>query len=684
MQTVFFDDYSSIEEQIEKSSKPLETITRKQLVSILDYMNFKENTVIINLRHIRYGNTLSLEAYPLVYSEEFVRCVWVNKPLVHDIDTAYEFVNLVIDRNVSIIVVKANVRQITVEHIDLFLPETCEVVLLRRTKRHLSSGVDVEVFQNGVLFRGTLIDFSTVAFKAVVTPVAPATFNLLDANVPVYVVFKRNNEIVFSGECHILKHSQGKRERVLVLSYDPSKVQGLNDSRFKSKGQVLKPPPAVVFVHPLTNKLTRLDVEELATTWFSVIEDEKNAVLFAGLVIPELKIEITPLQTITCRAQVAHKAKDFEESEGSLKWRVIILDMSPYEQIKLASLLGRAEDRRSYVCAEVDLEALFDFFFSSGFIYHDKYLSLAPYKEKFIETYRRLYLEALPIAKHFIYQEKGKILGHVSMLRFYENTWLVQHLAATGQHFAGIMVLRQVAHYIHDCSQFYSSHMDYVICYYRPDNKFPNRIFGGIAAELKNPKMCSVDTLAYLELAKKDCLNNFKNSNKNTIVEITPEDLIELKSFYEHVSQGLLIDALDLAPEMLGIDNLNSEYKTYGFKRERKLFALKKDKVLYAIIVQTKSDVGLNMSNLTNCLQVFVIKKELMPEELFSALALLSCYYEEEKIPVLIFPLNYAKDCGISYKREYNLWCLNTSHRDQFLKCIEQLFSWVTRFERQF
>lgn len=679
---MFFDDYSSIEEQIEKSCKPLETIAKKQLINLLDYINFKGDTVIINLRHVRFGNVLTLHAHPFVYDRELLHCVWTDKPPVHDIESAYEFVNLVIDRNVSVIVVKANVRQITEECIDLLLPETCEAVLLRRVKRYPCSGITVEVFQNGALFTGTLIDFSTLAFKALVRPVPPATFNLFHADLPVYVVFRRNDEIVFSGECTIIKYTQERQERVFVFTCNHIKLQSISHDRLKTKAQVLKPPPAVVFTHPLTNRLARLDVEELAVSWFTVIEDEKNAVLFPGLIIPELKIEITPLQTITCRVQVAHKVNDFEGTKSTIKWFVVILDISSHDQIKLASLLGRAEDRRSYMCAELDLEALFDFFFSSGFIYHEKYLSLAPYKEKFIETYRKLYLEALPIAKHFIYQEKGRILGHVSMVRFYENTWLVQHLAATGQHFAGIVVLKQVAHYIYDCSQFYSSHMDYVICYYRPENKFPNRVFGGIATELKNPKMCSVDSFAYLEFIARN--HTYKNSSSRIVIEkVTPEDLIELKNFYEHVSQGLLIDALDLGPEMIDVDSLSREYEAYGFKREKGVFSLKKDSSLYAIILKIKSDVGLNMSNLTNCLQVFVIKKELMPEELFNALQVLSSDYEEQKIPILIFPFNYAKDYGIMYKRVYNMWCLNTSYRDRFLECIEQLFSWVTKFERQ-
>ena len=54
-----------------------------------------------------------------------------------------------------------------------------------------------------------------------------------------------------------------------------------------------------------------------------------------------------------------------------------------------------------------------------------------------------------------------------------------------------------IGRFINDSHNLYSAHMHYVFCYFRPDNKFPNRIFGGLARELKDPAGCSLDTFAY-------------------------------------------------------------------------------------------------------------------------------------------------------------------------------------------
>lgn len=681
---MLLEDYSTLEEEIEKNTYPFETINKRQLVNIFNYLNFKGDTVVINLRHIHYGNVISLQAYPSVCNDQAIRCVWATKPPVLDIENSYRFLNLVIDRDITLLIVKTDVINITIDCITLAIPEYCEAVLLRRAKRYRCIDVSVDIFQNGMSFQGILYDFSTSAFRVIVSPIFPATFKLIDPKVPVYVIFKKNGEILFSGECKILKSSQGKHERAFVLSQ--CHVNRVDEDIFENKGYVLKPQPTAVFIHPLINKLIRLDIEELTLSWLIVAEDAKDSVLFPGLVIPELRLEIVPSQSIICRAKVMFKENKYEEEGKIVKWRVRILDMSPEEQVKLVSLLERAEDSRSYVCPEVDLDSLFDFFFTSGFIYPDKYASLAPYKEKFLQTYRKLYLEAPSIAKHFIYQERGKILGHLSMLRFYENTWLVHHHAARGQHFAGTAVLRQIAQYVHECNVFNSSHMDFIICYFRQNNKYPNRVFGGFAKEISNPQICSIDTFAYINFNFKKHSQYFMNNNNLLslkIKEASEEDLVELSSFYKHLGGGLLIEALDLNPEMLAIDDLSKEYEALGFKRQRKLFSIKKDHQLQAVVMEVISDVGLNMSNLTNCLHIFIIQSNLNPVELFYIISVaFSADYEEDIVPVLIYPLKYVKEHSVPYDKEYNLWCFNTSYTKLFIKYIENLFKWMMKYEK--
>ena len=82
----------------------------------------------------------------------------------------------------------------------------------------------------------------------------------------------------------------------------------------------------------------------------------------------------------------------------------------------------------------------------------------------------------------------------MSMVRFVGNSWMIHHHAANNSAYnqAGIMVLSQIHHYLNDTYKIYSAHLDLVFCYFRPDNKFPLKVFGGAARHMKDLKGCSV------------------------------------------------------------------------------------------------------------------------------------------------------------------------------------------------
>jgi hypothetical protein len=261
------------------------------------------------------------------------------------------------------------------------------------------------------------------------------------------------------------------------------------------------------------------------------------------------------------------------------------------------------------------------------------------------------------------------------MVRFYENTWLFHHHAATGAGFskAGLVVLDQIGRYVNDFYCLYSTHMNFVICYFRPENRFPNRIFGGFANYLNERKGCSLDSFAYFHFPKA-----FEGdfSESWTLTKTQPEDLLELEIFYEYKSGGLMLHALDLEPGMIDSEDLNKEYQVFGFKRKRHLFSLKKDNNTKAVIMVTLSDVGLNLSNLTNCIHVFVLDSDNLPRNiLYSSLSQLSHYYEQEEIPILLYPVSYAEIQPIACEKIYNLWSINTQYTDRYLKYIESLFT---------
>jgi len=407
-----------------------------------------------------------------------------------------------------------------------------------------------------------------------------------------------------------------------------------------------------------------------------VEEDTYNAILFPGLIIPELEINFANSFNIKCKAQVVYKKIVGEEKKNNwAKCGLAVLDMELEDHGRLSELLHQAKNRSSYICNIVDLDDLWNFFFKSGFIYPKKYAFLQANKDKIKETYKKLYTEKPKIAKHFIYQDKSRILGHMAMVRFYENSWLIHHHAADRSVSlrAGLVVLEQIGRFINDSHRLGSIQMNFVFCYFRPESKFPNRVFGGLTGNTKDPKGCSLDTFAYFHY-QKIFNSELKLSEPWKLIETQPEDLLELKNFYEYSSGGLMLNALELEQSSGNLDELSKEYQKLGLKRERHLVSLKKDGRLKAVVMINVSDIGLNLADLTSNIQVMVVDPDDFTKEIFHCMVSeLSTKFEQNEIPVLLYPVEYAENHSIPYEKLYNLWVLNMQYTDYYFKHLKEL-----------
>jgi hypothetical protein len=376
---------------------------------------------------------------------------------------------------------------------------------------------------------------------------------------------------------------------------------------------------------------------------------------------------------------VYRKAFENENNKRMIKCGIAFLDMKSSDHIRLLSLLHQTNNKNFYICNDVDMDELWSFFFKSGFIYPKKYSFIHENKNRIQATYKKLYNNESNIARHFTWQSRGEILGHMSMLRFYQNTWLIQHLAAIvskDQLKVGIEILNQIGAYAYDSHRLFSSHMDYLICYFRPENHFPNHFFGGVAKNIQDSKICSIDAFAYFHYRKSSKISS-DLPEKWDLEKCKYSDLSDLEIFYEQLSGGLMLDALDLIPEDLEMSDrhdLASEYTKIELKRERRLYSLKHDNVVKAVMMLNISNFAVNMSDLTNCISIFVLDSENLAKELiYSAISLLSEKFKEKKFPILLFPLSYADAHTLKYEKTYNLWALDMQHTDDYFKNFNYL-----------
>ncbi|HVN95366.1 MAG TPA: hypothetical protein VMT62_02965, partial [Syntrophorhabdaceae bacterium] len=394
-------------------------ITKKKLVDSLNCINFMEEPVIVHLEHIRYGSPLFLRAYPRPCSGETLECTWVD-PCPRNIGTLYKAKNFMIDKGLDLLIVDPQASEMNEAGVTFVLPEECRGFRLRRARRYASEGIQVTLMQDAATFSGILDDFTMHSFRVLVSMEPPQTFDSLNEKLPLYMVLSDGKTVLYTGECSIIRQTESKREHALVLEPTPGRSR---KDKPNGDGHMLAPPWSASFRHPLASKRMSLEVDEISSRWFSVLEYYESAALTAGLVIPTVELEPVPGLSLVCSAQVSSGIVQGDDGQQVVKWWMVITDMSVQDQGKLFAFLQKLQEDRSHAFAKVDLEDLLTFFFDAGFVYPKKYETLHMCKERFRETYEKLYLKDSPITRHFIEVDKGVIHAHLSMIRFYENTW---------------------------------------------------------------------------------------------------------------------------------------------------------------------------------------------------------------------------------------------------------------------
>jgi hypothetical protein len=237
----------------------------------------------------------------------------------------------------------------------------------------------------------------------------------------------------------------------------------------------------------------------------------------------------------------------------------------------------------------------------------------------------------------------------------------------------GFMVLKQIMHYLNDMHRLPSSCMDYTICYFRPENKFPDRVFGGFARELKNPRGCSLDLFAYLPYTRLSL--GTKLPEGWTLNQSSEQDLWEFEHFYLSHSGGLLVDGMGLRHGETTKESLQEIYNEMGLTRTWQTYSLKSNGKLHAIFVVNHSDLGFNLSELLNGIKVLVLNPKKLPWNVLStSISQLAGEFQTERVPVLFYPVSYVEENEIPYEKLYQMWVLNVQHGNEYLEYMQKKF----------
>ena len=659
-------------EDLFKTFEAAKTLDQTELINTVNYFHFTGSPFFILLQHPVYQDKLLAKVHPEPCLDNQLTCLWDESYFQYKLES-YKALHLIIIKNQSMIVAPINFLSSYKKSFTIRLPEKSFVLNKRLIQRYPCRGIFAELTQSDFVTRGELIDFSSEAFRIKADSDVFKHNNWFNPDVPASIRLFSDEKIIYTAFCKCLRwqdyHNTSKE---IVFASERDHISRFPAKKIRNPRRHISPPLAVVFEHPFLKKKIHRDIFDISTTGFSISDKAEDDLLMPGMIIPDLSILLAGFSIADCTAQIIYRRME----DNNIRYGIAILDMDIHSYSRINHVLGIILDPQISVSSKVDMDALWEFFFQTGFIYPEKYGYCMAHRDKFIKTYRKLYQENPEIAKHITYEKNGRIYGHISMIRAYERTWLLHHHAARpmgNNKLAGFAVLRQMMFFTHGMYQLSSARMDYVISYFRPENKFPDRVFGGFARTFNNPQACSLDLFTYMTLPVTFSEKVFPPEWQ--LRESSPQDLWELELFYKHHSGGLLLNILRSGESDSGNESLEKVFERLGFLRKWRIYSLIYQDHLKAVFIVDQSDLAMNMSNLLNCIKVLITDPSGLSTELLSlAVSKLGSVYNLDKVTLLLYPSSRIKTAGISYKKQYQLWIGDMRYMNQFMDYVQENF----------
>lgn len=652
----------------------LGSVRRKQIFNCINALHYQDTPLLVCVQHKNYDYCLYLKAKPEPVSCENATASWIKNDSFPENLDVFDLVKIVLNTtNCSYEFIPESFR-FQKHTLNFTVPESATEVAYRKQTRFrcAEKNIRISLTQNAIVFTGNLLDYSTNGILVDLHQQEELSFSWLNENRNAQLSIQGENGPVYTGKVNLSARSQGQYLLIPNLDSVPRYVP----REYRSRRQQLVPSPDLTFEHPITGRQVTLKIHDLSGLGFSVDENYSRASLIPGLLIKKATISFANSLLIPCMAQVVY-SKPNEDNSNAVRVGLTILNIDIHDHLKLISLIQQAQDSQAYISNQINPSDLFDFFFETGFIYPNKYAEIAEKKEEIINSYMSLYNKGVDISRHFVYQKTGQILGHFSALQVYQKTWFCQHHAALNSQRAGLRVVRSISEYINDSYQLNPTNIKYIIGYYQVSNKFPKRYFGDFVDKIKDPKKTSLDCFSYIKEARKFSGAPVALAEGWTLERAVKADIIEFQGYYQKESGGLLIDALDLCPNQYNDHSLEEKYKSNDLVRKRELFALRYDGFTKAVIDVQSSDFGLNLSEITNAITVYLIDTSPINYDMVSfAIRKLSFQLNKMSDPVMLFPSNFLSDCGVCADKEYTMWAFNVPQG------IEHYMAWMNRFCR--
>jgi hypothetical protein len=647
----------------------VEVLRRKELVDKINYVNFLGRSLAAVFGHATYGSELAVPVVPQPCSGSTLDCTWQAGSAAPGGGFTLQRLEIQ-ERDGTVHIVPEEFR-VGDLGISVSLPEESSIVVPVATVRYEARDVEVYLIQNGIRLRFELVDYSVGDFRVRATDTDAFGYDLLNSDDEVTLLIENDGRTVYSSRCVLATAPGPVGGRFTTLIPRESETPRFPPLEYRSGRHTIENAPVVYLRNPLSKIEMSYVVSEISGTGFAVEETERDSRLIPGLIIFDAQMIFPDRKAITLTIQVVHRQPSTTPILRPLRHR------DPRYQCGGSSVdhVAPPAERRGGLIPQRHAQPGR----SLAILLRVRLHLSREVRVRFGDqgrTSQYLPEAVLPpqrCGSSLCRPADHRILGHLSMVRFYEKAWLIQHHASVAREgrAAGLRVLNQVGRYASEAHRFRSMNLRFLMAYYRPENRFPARVFGGLAPFVDDPQECSVDAFALTHFDT-DSRGDAVLPGLYSIGEMTENDFRCLDHFYSRSSGGMLLEAMHIPPYAIGTDSeseIEAAFRLIGLQRSRKVLALRKNDELVAAMVVNRSDVGINLSELTNSITFLVIDHAALPRSVFDVVCReVARTHATSSVPVLVYPREVAEALGIDVDRVYNLWIMRTTIGDKYFK----------------
>ena len=200
-------------------------VKRKRLINKLNFINFQDGSILVVFKHTKYDHTDIIEAKPLPCHDNNLKTHWVDTKDLALLLQSYRIESLLVPDGSNLLKVTPELVRIDNKEACFKLPETCHQVSSRKVSRHACKGIRAHLIQSSTIFTGTLLDFNAGSFRVRVSATPPQSFQWLNPESPVLIIFSNDKETFYTGECRIFSQTCSQRTRECVLEPIKSEIQ---------------------------------------------------------------------------------------------------------------------------------------------------------------------------------------------------------------------------------------------------------------------------------------------------------------------------------------------------------------------------------------------------------------------------------------------------------------------------